>query len=99
VAVILAPRFFPSSKACHVCGTVKEDLTLADREWTCVGCGTVHDRDLNAAKNLEQYGRVARNSTTPVDEDVRLATTCVVDSSLEEVGTAMCTRRPGEANL
>ena len=43
-------RFFPSSKACHVCGAIKK-LTLADRVWTC-GCGTVHDRDLNASINI-----------------------------------------------
>jgi len=60
VTLILAPRFFPSSKTCHVCGIIKEDLTLADREWTCE-CGARHDRDLNAAKNLKQYGWVARN--------------------------------------
>jgi len=46
-------RFFPSSKTCHVCGEIKEDLMLSDREWTCEGCGTHHDRDYNASKNIE----------------------------------------------
>jgi len=47
--VQLVDRWFPSSKTCHACGWVKEDLTLADRVWVCEQCGIVHDRDLNAA--------------------------------------------------
>jgi len=49
-------RFFPSTKQCHVCGHVNNDLTLSDREWTCLQCGTWHDRDFNASKNLELEG-------------------------------------------
>ena len=49
-------RFFPSSKRCHVCHRVNAGLQLSDREWTCAGCGTVHQRDRNAAKNIEQEG-------------------------------------------
>jgi len=45
-------RFYPSSKMCSVCGFKKEDLTLSDREWYCEGCGLVHDRDINAARNI-----------------------------------------------
>jgi putative transposase len=51
-------RFFPSSKRCHVCFRVNHDLTLAEREWRCAGCGTSHDRELNAAQNLEIEGMV-----------------------------------------
>jgi putative transposase len=51
--VQLIDRWFPSSKTCHACGWVKEDLTLADRVWACEQCGTVHDRDLNAAIMVE----------------------------------------------
>lgn len=51
-AVLRVGRFFPSSKACHVCGVAFEGLTLADRLWTCEACGTEHDRDVNAAINL-----------------------------------------------
>lgn len=46
-------RFFPSSKACHVCGLVNERLKLHHRFWTCEGCGSEHDRDHNAAINIE----------------------------------------------
>ncbi len=52
-SVQLVDRWFPSSKTCHVCGWVKEDLTLADRVWVCEQCGNVHDRDLNAAIMVE----------------------------------------------
>jgi putative transposase len=47
-------RFESSSKTCSVCGMVKHDLVLKDREWTCV-CGVVHDRDLNAAINIKNF--------------------------------------------
>lgn len=48
-----APRWYPSSKACHVCGVVNYDLKLKDRTWTCEHCETKHDRDENAAFNLK----------------------------------------------
>lgn len=44
-------RFFPSSKTCSDCGKVKSKMPLNIREWTCE-CGSVHDRDVNAAKNI-----------------------------------------------
>jgi len=53
--LILADRYFPSSKTCSKCGIVKTDLPLSLREWKCPGCGSIHDRDLNAAINLESY--------------------------------------------
>ncbi len=52
VEVKLASRWFPSSKTCHCCGWVKEDLTLAERVFACEDCGNVTDRDYNAARNL-----------------------------------------------
>jgi putative transposase len=48
-------RFFPSSKTCGACGLVNAALTLADRDWTC-RCGVHHDRDLNAARNIDREG-------------------------------------------
>jgi putative transposase len=49
-------RFEPSSKTCHDCGHVLETLTLDVREWICPECGVWHDRDINAAKNIEAVG-------------------------------------------
>jgi len=45
-------RFFPSSKTCSNCGTVKETLGLSERSWTCAHCYVTHDRDINAAMVL-----------------------------------------------
>lgn len=46
-------RFFASSKLCNECGCINHALMLADRTWTCQNCGTVHDRDWNASRNIE----------------------------------------------
>jgi putative transposase len=51
-ALVMADRFFPSSKTCSACGWVKAKLTLAERTFTCEVCGLRIDRDLNAARNL-----------------------------------------------
>jgi putative transposase len=53
--VVAADQWFASSKLCHCCGWKNDGLNLKDRQWTCEGCGTVHDRDVNAAINLENY--------------------------------------------
>lgn len=48
--------WFPSSKTCSCCGDKNEGLTLSDRLWVCAGCGTTHDRDVNAAINIKAQG-------------------------------------------
>ena len=53
--LVTVDRFFPSSKRCHCCQAINDELTLADRVWVC-GCGAIHDRDLNAALNLKAEG-------------------------------------------
>jgi putative transposase len=53
--LVIADRWYPSSKTCSGCGTVKADLTLADRTYHCPTCGLVIDRDVNAAVNLARY--------------------------------------------
>jgi len=50
----LADRFFPSSKTCSSCGSIKKDLKLKDRAFKCENCGLQIDRDLNASINLEK---------------------------------------------
>lgn len=55
IPVIIADRFFPSSKLCSCCGTIKKDLKLSDRIYKCE-CGNVIDRDYQAALNLKRYG-------------------------------------------
>ena len=56
--VVLADKWFPSSKTCHHCGHIHQELTLSDRIYNCPHCGTTIDRDLNAAIVLSQYGEV-----------------------------------------
>jgi len=53
--LVVADRWFPSSKTCSGCGAIKADLTLAVRTYACPACGLVIDRDLNAAINLARY--------------------------------------------
>lgn len=52
--VVVADRFYPSSKRCHICGHVLKRLLLSKRQWCCPACSSEHDRDHNAAMNLEQ---------------------------------------------
>ena len=49
-------RFFPSTKRCSCCGFVKENMPLDVRSWECPECGTTHDRDVNAARNILAAG-------------------------------------------
>lgn len=55
IPVVIADRFFSSSKLCSCCGSIKKDLKLSDRIYKCE-CGNVIDRDLQAALNLKKYG-------------------------------------------
>ena len=57
ISVIIADRFFPSSKLCSCCGAIKKDLKLSDRVYKCE-CGNVIDRDYQAALNLKKYGEM-----------------------------------------
>lgn len=56
--LVIADRWYPSSRLCSVCDWKNEALTLKDREWVCPQCGTHHDRDLNAALNLKRLATV-----------------------------------------
>ena len=87
--LVIAPRFFPSSKKCSVCGNIKRNLRLSDRFYVCTECGLEMNRDLNAACNL-----VAASWTETENacgEDVRL----VADS----VGSAEQTSMNQEPNI
>lgn len=55
IEFVIADRFYPSSKICSHCGSVKNDLKLSDRTYICAECGAELDRDLNAAINLANY--------------------------------------------
>jgi putative transposase len=90
--VQLVERWFPSSKTCHVCGWIKEDLTLADRVWVCQQCWTVHDRDLNAAIMVETEA-LRQVSDVPVVASSERKFACGAGSN----GSAMSETSCGEA--
>ena len=59
-------RFYPSSRTCSACGAINTELKLQHRNWTCSACGAVHDRDQNAALNIEREGlRLLVAATAP----------------------------------
>ena len=60
IPVIIADRFFPSSKLCSCCGGINKDLKLSDRIYKC-DCGNIIDRDYQASLNLKQYGENVSN--------------------------------------
>ena len=66
VSIIRADRFYPSSKTCSHCGSIKSELSLSQRTYVCGECGYTIDRDLNASINLAKLGRVPPE-VTPVE--------------------------------
>ncbi|MGW3811398.1 RNA-guided endonuclease InsQ/TnpB family protein, partial [Micromonospora sp. NPDC005113] len=58
--VIAVDRWHPSTKTCSACGRINTAMTLGVRVWTCPGCDAVHDRDVNAARNLLAAGLAER---------------------------------------
>lgn len=66
--LMLADRWYPSSKLCSECGTRYGMLSLGERSWTCAHCGIQQDRDINAAKNLKRLatGAFMAQSALPV---------------------------------
>ena len=55
-AIRFIDKWYPSSKTCHVCGVVNQELNLRDRTWQCPTCHTQLDRDRNAAVNIHRVG-------------------------------------------
>jgi transposase len=53
-------RFVPTSQTCSACGSIDGPKPLSVRTWTCAACGAVHDRDVNAARNILAAGRADR---------------------------------------
>jgi putative transposase len=76
--VIEANRFYPSSKMCSKCGSIKDDLTLGDRTYVCSVCGNIMDRDFNASVNLENLGlsTLSPRGIKACGESVRLRDAC-----------------------
>ena len=69
-ALIRVDRWYPSSKTCHHCGYIKEELDINDRTYICPGCGHIMDRDKNAAINILEEGfRILNDNITSTSID------------------------------
>ena len=70
--IVFVNRFYPSSKTCHNCGYINKGLKLSDRQWICPQCGQIHDRDINAAKNIRRKGisELVSNGKTDKSNDL-----------------------------
>jgi putative transposase len=79
--VVWASQWFPSSKTCSECDAVKPELSLSEREWTCQECGCVHERDVNAARNLK---RMAVSDTASACGEVVSLDQAVKQSSVKQ---------------
>jgi putative transposase len=66
--LVVAPRFFASTKTCSGCGRFKESMALSERQFRWAGCGLVIDRDTNAAANLAIWGEAEFVSATQVPD-------------------------------
>jgi putative transposase len=77
--LVVAPRFFASSKRCSGCGAVRAELRLEERVFRCAACGLHFDRDVNAACNLVWWATVARDvaGSAPETENARRGATAI----------------------
>ncbi len=85
--LVVASRWFPSSKTCSACDAIRTDLSLRDRTFGCPGCGLVLDRDLNAAINLAGWAHPAVAASASETENA-----CPRGGQ-----TALCAARPDDA--
>jgi putative transposase len=100
-ALVVADRWYPSSKTCSGCGTVKTKLRLSERTYTCEQCGLTLDRDLNAARNLAALATGAATSTGSGPEEENSARradqkTGLVPAGGDEAGTPHRRHPPGK---
>jgi transposase len=78
--LIVIDRWYPSSKTCSACGHLLAELSLKTRTWQCPSCGTRHDRDVNAAKNILAAGL----AVTACGADVRHSGSSRVQSAVKQ---------------
>ncbi|MCO6008912.1 transposase [Actinoallomurus purpureus] len=92
--LVVIDRWYPSSKTCSVCGYLLAELSLSTRHWTCPGCRTRHDRDINAAKNIVAAGRAVagHNPGDACGAGVRRQGSSLPQSALKQETRAV--RRP-----
>jgi putative transposase len=100
--LVVAPRFFASTKTCSSCGWACEEMPLAERVFACQNCGLAADRDTNAAANLAAWGEAEHPSATEAPDPEargRVTKACGGRSAghhLGDGGTAPETPDPGK---
>ena len=94
--LVKADKWYPSSKLCNHCGNKNSLLQLSDREWVCPECGSVIDRDYNAACNLKDYYYNMSNNTVGTtginaygDTTSTLGNITPIASCVNEVGSTL----------
>ena len=92
-------RFDPSSQLCHVCHHRYSGLRLKEREWTCPECGTHHDRDLNAAINIKDFGLGLIEALPPVRRKVKPAKQPPVDDRCPVQPKKQCCAETGKERV
>jgi putative transposase len=93
--LIVIDRWYPSSKTCSACGHLLATLSLGTRHWACPGCGTRHDRDENAAKNILAAGlAVAPDRGDACGGDIRHSGSSRVQSPTKQELPAVRPRIP-----
>ena len=88
--LVVADRWFPSSRLCVTCGTLHEGLTLHDRTFRCDGCGHAEDRDVHAARNLERYPGLQGNPHACGHLSAGQAGQSTGETRVEEAGIHAC---------
>ena len=89
VSITRADRFYPSSKTCSHCGSIKSDLKLKDRVFKCSSCGLEIDRDLNASINLHKLLGQVLPEVTPADLTALLDDLVINNLTTSKVETGM----------
>jgi len=87
--VVQIGMFEPSTKECHHCESIQNGLTLADREWQCPECRSVHDRDLNAAKVILKKARAGAARRNAGGENGRPVAAMQLQADLYETGNLL----------
>ena len=103
--LVVADRFYPSTRRCSRCGEIGAKLELSERTFHCIGCGHEADRDINAAANLARYPSVVQSGQWPcvAAKHVETENACgegsadarpsvVRETPLDEAGTALAGR-------